>query len=88
MINAAGNALLAPDVPTMARFVAGKVFHNLSRPSGFYRAGDPALPWCGYLGRALEGPQSKDRSPQSRPRLPNFIPIFAGIGARQGRLRA
>ncbi|MEY9530906.1 hypothetical protein ABIA23_001492 [Sinorhizobium fredii] len=55
LINAAGNALLAPDVPTMARFVAGKVFHNLSRPSGFYRAGDPALPWCEYLGRALEG---------------------------------
>ncbi|WP_354318226.1 dimethylsulfonioproprionate lyase family protein [Sinorhizobium fredii] len=38
----------------MARFVAGKVFHNLSRPSGYYRAGGPTFPWSDQLELALE----------------------------------
>ncbi|KSV60995.1 hypothetical protein N185_37650 [Sinorhizobium sp. GW3] len=54
LLNTIGNVFLADDVAPTAKFVAGKVFHNLSRPSGFYRIGGWSLHQSDHLDTALE----------------------------------
>lgn len=49
LITAAGNLLLADDVPTMAKYTAGKIYHTLSKPSSLYSAGGNTLPASRYL---------------------------------------
>ncbi len=54
LINALGNLLLAHDVPSMSRYIAGKIFHDLSRPAPMYGVGRNTLPASGYLADALD----------------------------------
>lgn len=53
LINAAGNLLFAHDVPSMARYTAGKIFHDLSKPSSMFGVARNTLPASGYLTEAL-----------------------------------
>ncbi|ACP25808.1 putative transcriptional regulator protein [Sinorhizobium fredii NGR234] len=52
-ISAAGNLFLADDVPTMARYIAGKVFHDISRASSHYCSGGIELPAVSHLSLAV-----------------------------------
>jgi quercetin dioxygenase-like cupin family protein len=54
LITAAGNLLLAHDVPTMAKYTAGKIHHTLSKPSSLYSAGGNTLPASRYLSEVLK----------------------------------
>ncbi len=58
LITAAGNLLLAHDVPTMAKYTAGKICHTLSKPGSLYSAGGNTLPAARYLSEALEQARS------------------------------
>ncbi|MBD9541494.1 hypothetical protein IB276_18740 [Ensifer sp. ENS04] len=53
VINTLGNLLLAHDVPSMSRYTAGKIFHELSKPAPMFGVGGNALPASDYLGQAL-----------------------------------
>ena len=52
-INVAGNVLLGHDVSSMARYTAGKIFHDLSKPGSMFSVGGHTLPASGYLADAL-----------------------------------
>ncbi|ODR92269.1 dimethylsulfonioproprionate lyase family protein [Sinorhizobium alkalisoli] len=53
VINVAANLFLAPDVPVMAKYVAGKIFHTLMKPSSLYSAGGNILPAAEHLAETL-----------------------------------
>ncbi|ASY63026.1 putative transcriptional regulator protein [Sinorhizobium sojae CCBAU 05684] len=53
LINVAGSLFLAHDVPVMAKYVAGKIFHTLMKPSSLYSAGGNILPPAEHLAETL-----------------------------------
>lgn len=61
LINALGNLLLAHDVPSMSRYTAGKIFHELSRPAAMFGVGGNTLPASGHLAGALTTAHSGGR---------------------------